>query len=192
MSSEQEDPLEELARARDRVRVTRHNTPQTPPPQQQPVYVFVPPSPHPQRVSGDASSFRWGFGLTFGSLCAVALFMVLSCMGLGMLIRGTTGTPAPNPSPSGGAPTGLPSPQQLTVKPVFGSNRKLELHVTNPRSETAPRVVVLLRSSRVSSYSVRLTFTNIPAGKTATALVDSDVLQREAAQGMFPTATIVE
>jgi hypothetical protein len=181
-----------LARARDSVKATRRAAPPTA--GTAPTYVFVPTHPaQSQRVSGDASSFRWGFGLMFGTLCAVVAFIVLSCMGLGFLAEATKGgsgnaKPAARPAAS----TPLPVSQRIPASSVLGDDGKLRLEVSNVGESSERRIVVLVESKRVSGHAVRVTFDHLGAGESAEAVVESAVLQRDAQQGMLPAVRVVE
>ena len=195
MSEQQpDDPLEELARARDRVRVTRR---EPPPPiaHQQPSYVFmpVPPPPPPQRVSGDASAFRWGFGLMFGALCAIVAFFFLSCLGIRLLIEASDAAKSSSPpTPVPSRRTEVAPARRLVASPVVAADNTLNVELANVSSADVPRVVVVVESTRVSGHAVRLTFQNVRAGQTVAAVVESAVLQRDAAEGVMPKVQIVE
>ena len=190
-----DDPLEQLARARDHVRVARREPPPPPVAQQQPNYVFMPMTPPtpPQRVSGDASAFRWGFGLMFGALCAVVAFFFLSCLGIRLLIEASTAGKSKSPPPPTPARRTEVAPQRkLVASPVLGADNKLRLEVANISSADIARVIVVVESRRVDGHAVRLTFQNVAAGQTASAVIESAILQRDAAEGTLPSAKVVE
>jgi hypothetical protein len=184
------DPLDELARANESRRVSaRRVTPSSPPPIAQPV-VFVPVHGG-QRVSGDASSFRWGFGLMFGALCAVVVFIILGCLGLRFLVEAASSSGSPSKTPAA-PPAVAPSGTTLTAKPIIGGDGKLQIELHNDTSHAVTRAVVLVSSQTLPNVSVRITFTDVPAGESTAVVVQSRTLQDDARASRLPDVRIVE